>query len=75
MRKYNSQTDYWILEKAVKDRLQECPDIDNKVIVCGLSNFKSALNANGVEWPPNFNNNFDKEALALDKDICKVWGI
>jgi len=74
MRKYNTITDYSILEKAVKDRLIELSGI-TPVQACGLSDFKKVLNENGIEFPSNFNSNFSEESLALDKDICKVWGV
>ncbi len=65
MRPYNSETDYHLIVESVARIGGEK----------SLATIARDLQAAGIRWPRNFNEDRSPEALAIDRDVCKAWGV
>lgn len=61
MRQYNHDTDFHLLVEA--------RDLHGE----NLTGVKNHLEANGVQWPKNFNSDTSPEVMRLDADIMRSW--
>lgn len=67
MRKYDSTTDYPILEAAAHTEMQETGSRVPSIVAVA-----TALQAAGIHWPHNWNNDNSPSSLAIDRDISRA---